>query len=92
MTKINFRVDSSENFKSANTELSKGEPTLSSSFPYELKVSSSDDSTWDQAITINPVTEYTPTNINEVFSAGLITFDNNFLYIKTALRIKFFWK
>ena len=84
MTKINFRVDSSENFKSANTELSKGEPTLSSSFPYELKVSSSDDSTWDQAITINPVTEYTPTNINEVFSAGLITFDNNFLYIKTS--------
>ena len=84
MTKINFRVDSSENFKSANTELSKGEPTLSSSFPYELKVSPSDGSTWDQAIAINPVTEYTPTNINEVFSAGLITFDNNFLYIKTS--------
>ena len=83
MTKINFRVDSSENFQSANTELSKGEPTLSSSFPYELKVSPSDGSTWDQAISINPVTEYTPTTINEVFAAGLITFDNNFLYIKT---------
>lgn len=84
MTKINFRVDSSENFKAANTELTKGEPTISNSFPYELKISPSDGSTWDSAISINPVTEYTPSTMNEAYGAGLITFDNNFLYIKTS--------
>lgn len=86
MSKIKIKLDSLENYEVIDTPLLRGEPALSTTFPYELRVSSGD-SSWNDAgvISFIPVNEFTPTSPADLeITNGTITYDNSFLYIKVT--------